>query len=112
MITGQVASNFRRFDEHIARLAVARDETFPWSDRNEELLALTGLLAALNYFGPDDPFLPRCVERIMDLLELELDVNLKFAAGRMVLYYIEPRNLRALGQRAYSLLRPSMEART
>lgn len=110
VIAGQVASNFRRFDEHIARLAVARDGAFPWSDRNEELLVLAGLLAGLNYFGPEDPFLPGCVDRIMALLELDLDVNLKFAAGRMVLYYIEPRNLRALGQRAYSLLRPSMDS--
>ena len=109
-ITGQIASNFRRFDEHIARLAVARDPAFRWSDRNEELIALTGLLAALNYFGPDDPFLPQCVARIMELLELDLDVNVKFAAGRMVLYYIEPRNLRALGQRTNSLLRPSIES--
>ena len=46
----------------------------------------------------------------MDLLGLDLDVNLRFAAGRMVLYYIEPRNMRALGQRAYSLLRPSMDS--
>jgi DNA-binding SARP family transcriptional activator len=109
-ITGQVAGNFRRFEEHIARLGVVRDETFAWGERNEELLALTGLVAALNYFGPDDPFLPRCIERIMGLLELDLDVNLKFAAGRMVLFYIEPRNLRALGQRAYSLLRPDMDS--
>jgi DNA-binding SARP family transcriptional activator len=109
-ITGQVAGNFRRFEEHIARLAVVRDDTYPWSERNEELLALAGLAAALNYFGPDDPFLPRCIERIMGLLELDLDVNLKFVAGRMVLFYIEPRNLRALGQRAYSLLRPDMDS--
>jgi DNA-binding SARP family transcriptional activator len=109
VITGELGNNYRRFEQHIARLVVARDAAFPWSGRNEELVALTGLLTALNFFGPEDPFLPRCVERIMDLLELDLDVNLKFAAGRMVLFYIEPRNLRALGQRVYSLLRPSME---
>jgi len=110
VISGQVEGDFRRFEEHIARLVVVRDDTFPWGDRNEELTALTGLLAALNYFGPDDPFLPRCVERIMGLLETELDVNVRFAAGRAVLYYMEPRNLRALGQRTYSLLRPGMDS--
>jgi len=110
VISGQVEGYFRRFEEHIARLVVVRDDTFPWGDRNEELTALTGLLAALNYFGPDDPFLPRCVERIMGLLETELDVNVRFAAGRAVLYYMEPRNLRALGQRTYSLLRPGMDS--
>ena len=106
-ITGVIDGNFRRFEEHIGRLALARGDPSPWSDRNDELLALTGLLAALNFFGPDDPFLPRCVERIMNLLELDLDVNVRYAAGRAVLYYIEPRNLRALGQRVYSLLQPN-----
>jgi LuxR family transcriptional regulator, maltose regulon positive regulatory protein len=110
VISGQVAGDFRRFEEHIARLVVVRDDAFVWGDRNEELTTLTGLLAGLNYFGPDDPFLPRCVERIMALLETELDVNVKFAAGRAILYYMEPRNLRALGQRTYSLLRPYMDS--
>ena len=97
VISGQVAGDFRRFKEHIARFVVVRDDAIVWRDRNDELTALTGLLTALNYFGPDDPYLPRCVERIMALLESELDVNVKFAAGRAILYYMEPRNLRALG---------------
>jgi hypothetical protein len=42
---------------------------------------LTGLLAGLLYFGNDDPFLEPCVARIMALLELDLDVNLRFATG-------------------------------
>ena len=109
LIAGQIRSNYRRFPEHIERLAVARDRNFPWRNHDEELVALAGLLAGLIFFGPADPFLEPCVERIMTLLELDLDVNLKFAAGRLVVYYSEPRELRALGQRVYSLLRPSME---
>src|SRR5450755_3063275 len=57
LITGQNSGSFRRFPEHIARLEIARDSHFPWHDRNEELLGLTGLLVGLLYFGHDDPFL-------------------------------------------------------
>lgn len=109
LIGGQVRSNYRRFPEHIARLAIVRDRNFSWLDRDEELVALAGLLAGLLFFAPADPFLEPCVERIMTLLELNLDVNARFAAGRLVMYYSEPREMRALGQRVYSLLRPSME---
>jgi LuxR family transcriptional regulator, maltose regulon positive regulatory protein len=109
LISGQVRGSYRRFPEHIARLAVVRRDDFPWNDADEELVALAGLLAGLIFFGSDDPFLDRCVERIMALLERDLDVNVKFAAGRMVMYYSEPRELRALGQRVFSLLRPGMD---
>jgi len=108
LVTGQVMANFRRFPEHVARLAIARDAGYAWRGRDEELLALAGLLAGLIFFGPADPFLETCVERIMALLELDLDVNLRFAAGRLVLYYTEPREMRALAQRTHSLLRPLM----
>ena len=109
MISGQVMGNYRRFPEHIARLALAREPEFSWNDSDDELVALAGLLAGLIFFGPEDPFIETCVARIMTLLELDLDVNVKFAAGRLVMYYSEPRELRALGQRVYSLLRPSMD---
>jgi DNA-binding SARP family transcriptional activator len=108
LIEGQVRSVFRRFPEHIADAAPARDAAFAWASRDDELTALSGLLAGLLYFDNDDPFLEPCVERIMALLELDLDINLRFAAGRLVLFYCDPRELRALGQRVYSLLRPSM----
>jgi len=108
LIDGQLRSTFRRFPEHIGDAAPARDASFPWESRDDELLALSGLLAGLCYFGNDDPFLETCVDRIMALLELDLDVNVRFAAGRIVLFYCDPRELRALGQRVYSVLRPWM----
>jgi LuxR family transcriptional regulator, maltose regulon positive regulatory protein len=108
LMTNQIIGSFRRFPEHIERLGVVRGD-FAWRDRDEELLALTGLLAGLIFFGPDDPFLEACVERTMTLLGLDLDVNVRFAAGRLVLFYSEPREMRALAQRVYSLLRPSVE---
>src|SRR5450755_3786122 len=109
LITGQNWGSFRRFPEYLALLDVARDPQFRWNDRNEELLALAGLLVGLLYFGHDDPFLAPCTERIMALLEGDLDVNIRFAAGRAVMYYSEPRELRVLGQRVYSLLQPDIE---
>ncbi len=109
LITGQMRANYRRFPEHIERLAIARDGNFPWLDHDEELLALAGLLAGLLFFAPTDSFLEACVNRIMMLLELDLDVNTRFAAGRLVMYYSEARKMRALGQRVYSLLRPNMD---
>ena len=110
LITGQVMGSYRRFPEHIARLALVRDREYRWNDRDEELLALAGLLAGLIYFGAADAFIDTCVERIMGLLERDLDVNVKFAAGRLVMFYTEPRELRALGQRVYSSLNPCMES--
>ena len=86
-----------------------RDSKYPWQSRDEELMALAGLLAGLTFFGPEDSFLELCAARIMALLELDLDVNVKFAAGRLILFYCEPRELRALGQRVHSLLSPSAD---
>jgi LuxR family maltose regulon positive regulatory protein len=108
LLTAQIQANYRRFPECIAILSIVREAEFRWNSNNDELLALSGLLAGLIFFGQEDPFIEACVERIMVLLELDLDVNVKFAAGRLVMYYSEPRQLRALGQRVYSLLRPSM----
>lgn len=111
LITGQVMGNFRRFPEHIARLAMVRERDYRWNDRDDELLALAGLLAGLLYFGSSDPFIETCVERIMALIERDLDVNMKFAAGRLVMYYTDLHELRALGQRVYSTLRPCMDSK-
>jgi len=108
LVTGQLVSNYRRFPDHIARLAPVRDPEFPWQSRSEELVALGGMLAGLLFFAPTDPFIERCVARIMALLDLDVDVNARFAAGRLVLYYSEPRALPALAQRVYSLLSPSV----
>ena len=111
LITGQIMGNFRQFPEHIARLALVRESEFRWNDSDDELLALAGLLVGLIYFGGADPFLDPCVERIMSLLERDLDVNVKFAAGRVMLYYTDPRGLRALAQRVYSLLMQCVDSK-
>lgn len=106
MVTGQALNHFRHFREHIEALAGLRDGSLHFHVHDEDLLAHAGLLAGLAFFHPHDPFNDRCAERIMARLEVDVDVNLKFAAGRLMLYYTEPREQRELGQRVYSLLQP------
>ncbi|MBS0321204.1 MAG: winged helix-turn-helix domain-containing protein [Proteobacteria bacterium] len=109
MIEGQLRGNYRGFADGIARLAPARDPAFRWDTPDDELLALTGLLTGLLYFGNDDPVLPACVDRMLGLLEQDVNVNLRFAAARLLLFYCEPRELRVLSQRIFSLAAPLRE---
>jgi DNA-binding SARP family transcriptional activator len=109
MVTGQAMSSYRRFAEHIQSLAGLRDGSLRYDDRSEDLLAHAGLLAGLLMFAPADPFCDRCVGQILRLLDLELDVNLKFAAGRIALFYTEPRERREFGNRVNALLEPLMD---
>jgi DNA-binding SARP family transcriptional activator len=108
LVTGQGMMSFRGFREHIDALAGLRDGALRYADRAEDLLAHAGLLAGLLMFAPSDPFGEHCVERIFRLLELELDVNLRFAAARLVLFYTEPREQRERGNRVNALVEPLM----
>jgi LuxR family transcriptional regulator, maltose regulon positive regulatory protein len=109
LITGQSMSNYRRFREHAEALAGLRDGSLQFVDRTEDLLAQAGLLCALLFLNPGDNAIDGCVARIMALLESDIDVNLRYAAGRLVIYYTEPREMRELGQRVYGLLQPLSE---
>ncbi len=73
-----------------------------------ELLARSGLLTGLLFFHPDDPQLDTLAVQVLDLLALEADPDLALACGRMLLYYIEPREARATAQRLYNLLAPHL----
>ena len=109
LITGQALSNYRLFREHAEALAGLRDGSLQFVDREDDLVAQAGLLCALLFLNPSDDAIDGCVARIMALLELDLDVNVRYAAGRLVVYYTEPREMRELGQRVYSLLQPLAE---
>ena len=104
LITGHCMHSYRRFAERANLLSGLRDGSIAYADHGDALIAHSGLLCGLLLLSPSDPFIDICVERIMVLLELEIDVNLRFAAGRLVLYYTEPREKRELGQRVYALL--------
>jgi LuxR family maltose regulon positive regulatory protein len=108
LVTGQGMMSFRGARGHIDALAGLRDGSLHYDERAEDILAHAGLLAGLLMFAPSDPFGERCVDRIFRLLELEIDVNLRFAAARLVLFYTEPREQRERGNRVNALVEPLM----
>ncbi len=109
LMTGQVMLNFRRFPDDIEALSGLRDGTLALDAPHESVLAYTGMLSGLLMLHPADPFCDRCVAEILRCLELDIDVNLKFAAGRAALFYTEPREQRELGNRINALLEPLIE---
>jgi DNA-binding SARP family transcriptional activator len=109
LLASQALGSYRGFREHVAALAGLRDGSLQFDDRGEELLAHAGLLAGLAMVAPEDPCGAQCVARILALLELPLEPNLKLAAGRVVVHYAEPREARELGQRVYGLLQSAMD---
>ena len=109
LMIGQTERNYRRFPEDIEALAGLRDDSLATDDPRDELLLYTGLLSGLVMFAPSDPMCDRCVAHILRLLELDIDVNLKFAAGHAAMFYTEPREQRELGNRISSLLQPLVD---
>jgi DNA-binding SARP family transcriptional activator len=107
LFTGHCMGDYRRLREHADALAGLRDGSLRFADREDDLVAHAGSLFALLMLQPNEPAVDACVDRIMALLELDLDVNTRFAAGRLVILYTEPREMRELGQRVYGLLQPS-----
>ncbi len=106
VLTGQLLRNFRDFTEWLARLQAMKELPPPVQSADEELLGLSALLAGQLFFDLADTGVDRCVARIMDLLQRDLDINLRLAAARMLLYYVEPRELRELAQRVNALVQP------
>lgn len=102
-------SNFRRLAEFVEVASTLRDGTLRFGDPSEELLAQAGWLVGLIMVRPDDAAIAPCVKRIMALLELDLEVNARFAAGRLVLYYADAHEARELGQHVYALVQPSID---
>jgi len=111
LVTGQTLGNYRRFREHFDALAGVRDGSLQFDDPEHAMVADAGLLCALLMLEPGDAAIDACVRRIMALLERDVDVNVKFAAGRLVIYYTEPRELREVGQHVYALLQQSASVR-
>jgi LuxR family maltose regulon positive regulatory protein len=104
IVCGQLEGNYRGIESGLADLAPLRNGTAGLDRVDDELLGLTGLLIAGLLYRPDDPFLDDNVARIVALLERGPDVNLLLAAGRAVLFYVEPRERRELGLRLNALV--------
>ncbi len=110
LITAQNMSNFRRLAEFIEVASMLGRGEVRFRDPSEELLAQGGWLAGLLMLRPGDAAIGPCVARIMVLLELDVDVNVRFAAGRLLLLYTEPREAREAGQHVFALVHPWMDS--
>ena len=108
VLTGQLLSNFRDFTELLPRLQPMKELPPPVQSADEELLGLSALLVGQVFFDLADPEVDRCALRIVALLQRDLDINLRLAAARMLLYYIDPRELRELAQRVNALVQPEL----
>ncbi|WP_158080765.1 bacterial transcriptional activator domain-containing protein [Pelomonas sp. KK5] len=108
MITGQHFRRFERFEEGLDELLEALDAGAAGLDASEELLVLNALLLALLLCRPLDPSIDAHAARLQALIEQRLDVNLTLAAGRTLIYYFEPRNLRDPALRVHAVLGPRM----
>ena len=108
LIAGQLLGSYHGFPELLDRLQVMKQAAPPVRSPDEELLGLTALLLGQLLFDLEAPDVDRCVSRMMELMQIDVDVNLRLAAARMVLYYIEPRELRELGQRVNALVQTDL----
>jgi len=109
LFTGHALQNFRRFEANAAAVDAVRSEGVAMPSRDDELVFLAGSLCAMLMLRPSDPTIDSCAERTLQLLELDVDVNLRFAAGRLLLYYTDPRENRELGHRVYGMLQSSVD---
>ncbi len=75
LFTGHALQNFRRFEANLAIVDAGRAEAHPFTSRDDELVFLTGALCGMVWFRPLDAAIDPCVDRILQLLELDVDVN-------------------------------------
>jgi LuxR family maltose regulon positive regulatory protein len=109
VVTGQLLGNFRDFAELLPRLQAMKQTPLPVHSADEELLGLTALLVGQVLFDLTDTDVDRCADRIVELLQRDLDINLRLAAARVLIYYVEPRELRELAQRVNALVQPECQ---
>lgn len=102
MVCGQLDGNYRGYETGLADLTPLRNGAAGFTRRDDELLALTGLLLGVLFYQPNDAYLDNCVDRMLALLDAGVEVNLLLAACRALLYYVEPREKRELGLRLHA----------
>lgn len=110
VLTGHMVGNFRGMPQWLDVVAVLKQPAPPLHAADDELLARTAWLIGQLYFDLEDPHTDANAARLVDLLEQtdSIDVNLRLAAARILLYYVEPRELRELGQRVQVLVQPHL----
>jgi DNA-binding SARP family transcriptional activator len=110
VLTSHTVGNFRDMAGWLETVTAIGRPAPPLQTADDELLGRTALLINQLYFDLDDPHTEGNVARLLELLERPagLDVNLRLAAARMLLYFVEPRELRELGQRVNALVQPHL----
>jgi LuxR family maltose regulon positive regulatory protein len=106
VITGQLLGNFRDFAELLPRLQAMKQTPPPVHSADEELLGLTALLVGQVMYDLTDPDAERCATRIVELLQVDVEINLRLAAARVLIFYVEPLEKRELAQRVNALVQP------
>jgi len=110
VVTGHMAGNFRGMPQWLAVVAAIKQPHAPVASADDELLARTACLIGQLYFDLQDVEVDANAARLVELIERPdgLDVNLRLAAARILLYYVDPRELRELGQRVSILVQPHL----
>ena len=110
VVTSHTAGSFRDMADWLKVVAAIKRPDPPLTSADDELLVRSALLIGQLYFDLDDPETDANVARLLALLEQPagLDVNLRLAAARILLYFVEPRELRELGQRINALVLPHL----
>lgn len=107
LVTAQLGGGFRDFRAWLACLQPLREGgpgPAGLATADERLLGLSALLIGQLFFDLQDTTVDAVAKELVALLEQEADIDLQLAAARLVLYYVEPRELRALGQRVHALV--------
>jgi ATP/maltotriose-dependent transcriptional regulator MalT/DNA-binding SARP family transcriptional activator len=80
-------SSFTEMDRWITVIQALLESGPAFGAAYAELHVNSSLLIALSYRQPGNPLLPRCVARVTELLEAEIDVNQRATAGTFLLGY-------------------------
>ncbi|MBQ1761793.1 MAG: bacterial transcriptional activator domain-containing protein [Aquincola sp.] len=113
LVTAQVGGSFRDFRGWLSALDPLRAEgprSALLATADEQLLGLSALLIGQLFFDLQDSSVDAVVDQLVALLEQEADIDLQLAAARLLMYYVEPRELRVLGQRVHALVQQRLAA--
>ena len=80
-------ASFTEMDRWIAVIQTLLESRPVFDSIEAELHVNSSLLVALSYRQPGNPLLPRCVARVTELLDAEIDVDQRVTAGTFLLGY-------------------------
>lgn len=98
--------SFKQMDPWIPVLEHGLASRAPAASSAMELRMLSAALIAMLYRQPGNPMMPRCLERLLSLIEFRTDPATRVSAGIGVLTYASVSGDFALGHRAVALIEP------